>query len=141
MRDAGVPVGLGVDGSASNDLGSLISEARQTMLLQRVSLGADAMSAREALEIATRGGAQVLGRSDCGQIAPGKRADLAIWDVSGVQSAGSWDPAALLLAGPSQVRDLFVEGRRIVAEGRVISFDLVRAIERQGQLVQAFQHH
>ena len=140
MRDAGVNVGLGVDGSASNDAGSLIGEARISMLLQRVANGADAMSAREALEIATRGGADVLGRDDCGQIAVGKRADIAIWDVTGVQSAGSWDPAAILLAGPTQVRDLFVEGRRIVADGRVVSFDLGRAVVRQNQLVQALQN-
>ena len=139
MRDAGVRVGLGVDGSASNDVGSLVNEARQTMLLQRVSLGADAMSAREALEIATRGGAQVLGRDDCGQIAIGKRADIAIWDVSGVTSAGSWDPAAILLAGPARVRDLFVEGHRVVADNHIVSFDLDRAIVRQGQLVQSLQ--
>ena len=139
MRDAGVPVGLGVDGSASNDAGSLVGEARQAMLLQRVARGADAMSAREALEIATRGGAEVLGRADCGQIAHGKRADIAIWDVSGVESAGSWDVAALLLAGPMRVRDLLVEGRRIVAEGRVVSFDLDRAVRRQGQLVKVLQ--
>ena len=139
MRDASVRVGLGVDGSASNDVGSLINEARQTMLLQRVSLGADAMSAREALEIATRGGAQVLGRDDCGQIAIGKRADVAIWDVSGVTSAGSWDPAAILLAGPTRVRDLFVEGHRVVADNHIVSFDLNRAIVRQGQLVQSLQ--
>ena len=79
MRDARVPVGLGVDGSASNDLGNLMDEARQAMLLQRVSQGADAMSAREALEIATRGGADVLGRPECGRLAVGKRADIAIW--------------------------------------------------------------
>jgi cytosine/adenosine deaminase-related metal-dependent hydrolase len=139
MRNAGVKVGLGVDGSASNDGGSLVGEARQMMLLQRVANGADALSSREALEIATRGGAQVLGRDDCGQIAIGKRADIAIWDVSGLQSAGSWDVAALLLAGPTSVRDLFVEGRRIVADGRVVSFDLERAIARQGQLVQKLQ--
>jgi cytosine/adenosine deaminase-related metal-dependent hydrolase len=139
MRDAGVKVSLGVDGSASNDVGSLVGEARQMMLLQRVANGADAMSSREALEIATRGGAQVLGRDDCGQIAVGKRADIAIWDVSGLQSAGSWDVAALLLAGPTTVRDLFVEGRRIVADGRVVSFDLERAIGRQGQLVKNLQ--
>ncbi|MGH1447684.1 MAG: 8-oxoguanine deaminase, partial [Cognatishimia sp.] len=94
MRDAGVPVGLGVDGSASNDIANLMGEARQAMLLQRVQNGANAMSAREALRIATRGGAEVLGRDDCGQIAVGKRADIAIWDVSGLESAGSWDPAA-----------------------------------------------
>ena len=134
MRDAGVPVGLGVDGSASNDAGNLIAEARQAMLLQRVANGADAMSAREALYIATRGGAEVLGRHDCGQIAVGKRADIAIWDVSGIQSAGSWDPAALLLAGPTQVRDLFVEGRQIVRDGHVTTIPLGRVIERQRQL-------
>lgn len=137
MRDAGVPVGLGVDGSASNDIGNLVGEARQAMLLQRVQNGADAMSPREALEIATRGGAQVLGRNDCGQIAVGKRADIAVWDVSGVEAAGSWDPAALLLAGPSRVDALFVEGRQIVADGRIMSFDLGRAITRQNALARA----
>ncbi len=140
MRDAGVNVGLGVDGSASNDVGSLIGEARQTMLLQRVANGADAMSAREALEIATRGGAEVLGREDCGQIAVGKRADIAIWDVSGVHSAGSWDPAAILLAGPVTVKHLLVEGRQIVADGRVVSFDLEHAIVKQNQLVQGLKN-
>lgn len=137
MRDAGVNVGLGVDGSASNDVGNLMNEARQTMLLQRVARGADAMSAREALHIATRGGAAVLGRDDCGQITIGKRADIAIWDVSGIESAGSWDPAALVLAGPQKARDVFVEGRRIVADGRIVSFDLDRAILRQNQLARA----
>lgn len=134
MRDRGVPVGLGVDGSASNDAGNLIAEARQAMLLQRVAKGADAMSAREALEIATLGGAQVLGRDDCGSLERGKRADLAIWDVSGVESAGSWDPAALLLAGPSRVRDLFVEGRQIVASGGLTSIDLAATVARQNRL-------
>lgn len=128
MRDAGVPLGLGVDGSASNDRASLVDEARQTMLLQRVALGADAMSAREALEIATRGGAEVLGRDDIGRIAPGLRADLAIWNASGLESAGSWDPPALLLAGPQQVESLFVEGRQVVAEGRIVTFDVGSAL-------------
>ena len=134
MRDARVKVGLGVDGSASNDAGNLMAEARQTMLLQRVAHGADAMSAREALEIATLGGAQVLGRPDCGALEVGKRADLAIWDVSGVESAGSWDPAALLLAGPTRVRDLFVEGRQIVGDGQMLTIDLPRVVERQNHL-------
>jgi len=137
MRDAGVKVGLGVDGSASNDAGNLVAEARQAMLLQRVAQGADRMSAREALWIATRGGAEVLGRDDCGQIAPGKRADIAIWDTSGIESAGSWDPAALLLAGPSRVRDLFVEGRAVVRDSRIVTVDLPRAIEHHNRLARA----
>lgn len=134
MRDRGVKVALGVDGSASNDSGNIMSEARMGMLLQRVVNGADAMSAREMLEIATRGGADVLGRDDCGQIAVGKRADLAIWDVSGIESAGSWDPAALLLAGPTQVRDLIVEGRNVVRDGQMVTIDLPRAIKTQNRL-------
>ncbi|MFO8125377.1 8-oxoguanine deaminase [Yoonia sp.] len=136
MRDAGVRVGLGVDGSASNDIGNLVAEARQAMLLQRVQNGADAMSAREALEIATRGGADVLGRDDCGQLAIGKRADIAIWDAATVENAGSWDPAALLLAGPMKVDALFVEGRQIVSDGRMVTIDLPKVISRQNFLAQ-----
>ena len=134
MRDQGVNVGLGVDGSASNDAGNLASEARMAMLLQRVAQGADAMSAREALEIATLGGARVLGRSDCGSLEPGKRADLAIWDMAGLDAAGSWDPVAFLLAGPMRVRDLIVEGRRIVSGGQMMTLDLPRLVERQNLL-------
>jgi cytosine/adenosine deaminase-related metal-dependent hydrolase len=134
LRDAKVPVGLGVDGSASNDAGNLVAEARMAMLLQRVARGADAMSAREALEIATRGGADILGRPDCGRLAVGKRADIAIWDVQGVASAGSWDKAALLLAGPTSVRDLFVEGRQIVRDGHITTIDLGAKIARQNQM-------
>ena len=137
MRDSGVPVGLGVDGSASNDMGNLILEARQAMLLQRVALGANAMSAREALEIATRGGADVLGRPDCGRLAVGKRADIALWDITGVDSAGSWDPAALVLAGPTRVRDLFVEGRQVVRDGQIATLDLPRVIERQNAIARS----
>ncbi len=135
MRDAGVHVGLGVDGSASNDAASLVGEARQAMLLQRVALGGDAMGAREALEIATRGGAAVLGRDDIGQIAPGLRADIAIWDISGLEAAGSWDKAALLLAGPRQVRDLFVEGRQVVRDGRITTVDTGALLRRAEALV------
>ena len=137
MRDAGVKVGLGVDGSASNDTGNLIGEARQTLLLQRVENGADAMSADEALFIATRGGAQVLGRSDVGQIAVGQRADIAVWDAGGVESAGSWDPAALVLAGPGKVRDLFVEGRHVVASGMMTTINLPMVIAKQNSLARA----
>jgi cytosine/adenosine deaminase-related metal-dependent hydrolase len=136
MRDAGVKVGLGVDGSASNDVGNLMAEARQTMLLQRVSRGADAMSPREALRIATRGGAEVLGRHDCGQIAVGKRADLAVWDVSGIESAGSWDPAALVLVGPQKARHVLVEGRQIVRDFQIATVDMQALIARQTHLAQ-----
>ncbi len=133
MRDAGVPVGLGVDGSASNDSGNLMAEARMAMLLQRVAHGADAMSAREALRIATRGGAEVLGRDECGHLSVGARADIAVWDVSGIEAAGSWDPAALLLAGPTRVRDLFVEGCQIVRDGRLTTIDLAATIAEQNR--------
>ncbi|UWQ18922.1 8-oxoguanine deaminase [Jannaschia sp. M317] len=130
MLDAGVPVGLGVDGSASNDMASLVGEARQAMLLQRVTRGADAMSGAEALRVATEGGARVLGRDDIGALVPGLRADLAIWDMTGVDAAGSWDRAALLLAGPRRVRDLFVEGRQVVRDGQLTTLDLPRLLER-----------
>lgn len=134
MRDAGVKVGLGVDGSASNDQGNLMDEARQAMLLQRVAHGADKMSAREALKIATRGGAEVLGRSDVGQLAVGRRADIAIWDISTIESAGSWDPAALVLAGPRRVRDLFVEGRQIVRDGQMTTVEMGALVAHQNRL-------
>jgi len=137
MRDRGVPVGLGVDGSASNDAGNLILEARQTMLLQRVSEGADAMSARESLEIATRSGADILGRPECGRIAIGKRADFAIWEANCLENAGSWDPAALLLAGPTKVKHLIVDGRMIVEDGQLLSVDLPRLIDHQRKLAEA----
>jgi len=131
MRDAGVKVGLGVDGSASNDAGDMISEARQAMLLQRVQNGADAFSAREALEVATLGGAQVLGRPDCGALEVGKRADFAVWDARTLNNAGAWDPvAALVLCGPQRVRDLYVEGRAVVQNGQIARLDMPVILER-----------
>lgn len=125
MRDAGVPVGLGVDGSASNDAGDLMSEARQSMLMQRLANGADAMSAREALEIATLGGAQVLGRADhLGSVEVGKRADLALWDSRTLPMAGGWDPvASLVFCGPHRVRHLIVEGRQVVRDHIMLTLD------------------
>lgn len=133
MLERGVRVGLGVDGSASNDAGSVIDEARQAMLLQRVRRGADSMSPRRALETATRLGAEVLGRGgECGQIAPGFRADIAVWDMSGIEAAGAWDPVGgLLLCGPRRVRDLLVDGRQIVRDGVLLTEDAGKLAERQ----------
>ncbi|MBX9883908.1 MAG: 8-oxoguanine deaminase [Novosphingobium sp.] len=121
MVGAGVPVGLGVDGSASNDTANLLGEARQAMLLQRVTHGAGSFAAREALRLATRGGAAVLGRSDLGQLKPGLRGDVAVWDMADVASTGAWDlVAGLVLAPPAGVRDLFVEGRGVVRGGELV---------------------
>ncbi|MEP1142172.1 MAG: 8-oxoguanine deaminase [Henriciella sp.] len=124
MRAAGVPVGLGVDGSASNDSNQMLSEARQSLLFQRAAHGADAMKAREALWLATRGGAQVLGWDACGQIAPGRRADLVLWDMTGLQTLGAWDEvAALVLCDGVKPRDVFVEGQAIVDNGQLVRVD------------------
>jgi cytosine/adenosine deaminase-related metal-dependent hydrolase len=134
MYGAGVPLGLGVDGSASNDSGNLLMEARQALLVQRAVGGADALDPREALFIATRGGANMLGRQDCGSLEVGKRADIAIWDVSDVASLGAWDKVAgLVLSPPTNARDLFVEGRAVVREGefaRVGRAEILRTAER-----------
>ncbi len=138
MMRAGVKVGLGVDGSASNDAGNMMEETRMAMLLQRLDLGADAMTPRDALRLATHGGAAVLGRgAECGQLTPGYRADIAVWDVTGVDSAGSWDPAALVLAGPRRVKHLIVDGRIIVADGHLCTIDLPLVVERQNQMARA----
>jgi cytosine/adenosine deaminase-related metal-dependent hydrolase len=126
FRDAGVAVGLGVDGSASNDGAHVLGEARQAMLLQRVAHGPGAMKAREALEIATRGGARVLGRDDIGALAPGLAADLAAFDLTGPAHAGaSHDPvAALVLCAPGPAAWTIVHGRVVVREGRLVTLDL-----------------
>lgn len=140
MRDAGVGVGLGVDGSASNDSGDLLAEARQAMLLQRVAHGPAAMSAREALEIATLGGAKALGRDDIGHLAPGMSADLAIYALEDIRFSGAaqWDPvAALVFAGPHRARDTIVAGRAVVRNGELITIDLRKVVERHGALARA----
>jgi len=109
------------------------------MLLQRVSRGADAMSAMDALELATRGGADILGRPECGRIQAGARGDLAIWDISGIDSAGSWDPAAMLLAGPRKVKHLIVEGRVIVSYGNLITINMEEVLKEAKRLVKNLQ--
>lgn len=133
MVDRGVRVGLGVDGSASNDGANVLTEARQAMLLQRATGGPAAFDPREALFMATRGGAAVLGRPDCGMLAPGSRADLAIWDMTGITATGAWDRvAALVLCPPAGARDVFVDGRAVVRDGelvRVARRDVLRAAD------------
>ena len=136
MREAGVKVGLGVDGSASNDGGHLSAEMRQAMLLQRVANGADALSARCALELATRGGAQVLGRDDLGSIEVGKRADFVLWPTDTIAMAGAWDPvSALVLTGPTSPKEVWVEGRLIVADGQLTTEDVSALSEAAAKAV------
>ena len=136
MRDAGVPVGLGVDGCASNDGGHLVAEARQAMLLQRVGHGPAAMTARQALEIATLGGAAVLGRDDIGVLAPGMAADFVAFDTSTIGFAGALsDPvAALVFCAPSNVAWSVIDGRVVVREGRLDTLDLPPHLERHNRL-------
>ncbi|WP_442808281.1 8-oxoguanine deaminase [Trinickia soli] len=139
MRDAGVPVGLGVDGSASNDGAQLIGEARQALLLQRVGFGPDAMSARDALEIATLGGAAVLGRDDIGALAPGMAADFVAFDLRQPGFAGALhDPvAALVFCAPSQVSLNVINGKVVVREGRLTTLELPPLLERHNRLARS----
>lgn len=136
MSDAGVPVGLGVDGSASNDGAHMLGEARQALLLQRVGHGPAAMGAREALEIATLGGARVLGRDDIGALAPGMSADFVAFDMSGVGYAGAGhDPvAALVFCTPTDVSTSVINGRVVVRDGHLLTADLPRVLTRHREL-------
>jgi cytosine/adenosine deaminase-related metal-dependent hydrolase len=159
MVDAGVPVGLGVDGSASNDGAHLLAEARMGLLLARVGrameppsagpdgrplygcdLGPAEMTARDMLALATRGGAQVLGRDDIGHLAPGMAADLALFDLRTLPMAGGavHDPvAALLFCAPAQAAWTVVNGRVVVREGRLATVDAGPLVERHNRLAQA----
>ena len=121
LLDAGVRVGLGVDGSASNERGDLFFELKQAMLLARGRGGGTAMTAREALRLATRGGAAVLRRDDIGSLEPGKRADLAVWATDGLELGGAEDlVAGLVLSGPHRVDALYVGGETVVAGGALV---------------------
>ncbi|MDP8983586.1 MAG: 8-oxoguanine deaminase [Pseudomonadota bacterium] len=132
LRRAGVPVGLGTDGAASNDATNVFREARQALLSARVrDLDAAAMTAREALEIATLGGARVLGRDDIGCLMPGMAADFICIDVDRPELAGAHhDPvAALVLCDIGSVDYSFINGRRVVDAGRLATADVPRLIE------------
>jgi 8-oxoguanine deaminase len=140
QRDAGMRVGLGVDGSASNDGSHMLDEARHAMLLQRVAHGANAMTAREALRLATRGGAEVLGRDDIGALAPGMAADLIGIRVDGLATAGGsvHDPlAALVFCRIPNVDLSIVNGRVRVRDGRLIDINVPSLIARHEKAARA----
>jgi len=145
---AGVPVGLAVDGSASNDASNLLLEARQAMLLARLGLGlrdegkaspGDWMTGREALELATLGGARVLGRDDVGSLAPGQCADFFTLDLDAVDYAGALhDPvAATVFCAPTRARFTVVHGRVVVEEGRLTTVELPAIVEQHNRLAAA----
>ncbi|MGH3000667.1 MAG: amidohydrolase family protein, partial [Gaiellaceae bacterium] len=124
MLDAGVRVGLGVDGSASNERSDLLFDVKQALLVARGRGGPTAMTVRDALRIGTRGGAAVLGQADIGSIEPGKRADLAVWRTDGLELAGADDPVAgLVLSAPHRVDRLYVGGEEVVRDGRLLRAD------------------
>jgi cytosine/adenosine deaminase-related metal-dependent hydrolase len=126
MLDAGVQVGLGVDGTASNERGDLMLEVKQALLVARGRGGPRAMTARDAVRLGTRGGAAVLGRGDIGSLEPGKRADIAVWRTDGLEMAGAGggDPVAgLVLSGPHRVERLYVGGAPVVRGGHLVQGD------------------
>ena len=125
LRDAGVPVGLGVDGAASNEASSLVEEARHALLFARARGGPEALGVRDALELATIGGARVLGWDDqIGSLEVGKQADIALWRLDGLGHAGIVDPvAALVLGSQPPLELLLVGGRSVVSRDRLVTGD------------------
>jgi cytosine/adenosine deaminase-related metal-dependent hydrolase len=137
LVDAGARVGLGVDGSASNDASHLLDEVRHAMLLQRVGGGAGAATAREMLRLATRGGAAVLGRDDIGALAPGMAADIVGVRLDALALAGGavHDPlAALVFCRPAGVDFSVVNGRPLIERGAFTTFDVARTVARHNEL-------
>ena len=140
LRRAGCPVGLGVDGSASNDSSHMLAEVRQALLLQRVRYGAGALAVGEALRMATVEGARCLGRDDIGTLEAGKRADVAMFDLRGAGYSGSGDAvSALLLCAPAQVDTLVVEGRVVVEGGELQTMSLDSVLRRHRTLAAKIQ--
>ena len=124
LTDSGVRVGLGVDGSASNERGDLLLEVKQALLVARGRDGGDAMTVRDALRLGTRGGAAVLRRDDIGSLEPGKQADFAVWRTDGLELGGADDlVAGLVLSGPHRVDRLVVGGEDVVREGALVRAD------------------
>jgi cytosine/adenosine deaminase-related metal-dependent hydrolase len=124
LIDAGARIGLGVDGSASNERSDLFLEVKQALLVARARGGPTALTAREALRLGTRGGGAVLGRDDIGALEPGRCADLAIWRVDGLELGGALDPVAgLVLSAPHRVDRLVVDGEDVVCDGALVRAD------------------
>ncbi len=124
LLDAGARVGLGVDGTASNERGDLFLEVKSALLVARGRGGPAALTAREALALATRGGAAVLRRDDVGSLEPGKRADIAVWRTDGLEFGGAADLVAnLVLSGPHRVDRLLVAGADVVRDGALVHAD------------------
>ena len=139
LLDAGVRVGLGVDGSASNERGDLFLEVKQALLVARARGGPTALSVRDALRLGTRGGAAVLGRDDIGQLAPGRRADFAVWRTDGLELGGASDPVAgLVFAGPHRVERLYVGGKEIVRDGHLVRGDEAEIAREQRRHAERF---
>ena len=142
FRRAGVPVGLGCDGSASADSASLWMEARNSLLLGRLRTGPESMQARDAIEMATLGGATCLGRDGVlGVLAPGTAADIVVWPLDGVQHAGAWsDPVeALLRCGPNAARHTIIAGRFVVEDGRLVDGRVPEMLERHAAVARRWQ--
>lgn len=129
LEAAGVPVGLGVDGSASNDASNMILEARQALYIQRLRYGAEAITPERALGWATRGSARLLGRSDIGELAVGRQADLALFKLDELRFSGSHDPiAALLLCGADRADRMMIGGTWRVIDGQIEGLDVAQLI-------------
>ncbi|RIA19836.1 8-oxoguanine deaminase [Ectopseudomonas oleovorans] len=134
LEAAGAPVGLGVDGSASNDASNMILEARQALYIQRLRYGAEAITPERALGWATRGSARLLGRSDVGELAVGKQADLAFFKLDDLRFSGSHDPlSALLLCGADRADRVMIGGSWRVVDGQIEGLDVAQLIADHSQ--------
>ncbi len=139
LLDAGAPVGLGVDGTASNERGDLFLEVKQALLVARARGGPGALTARDALRLGTRGGAEVLGRDDIGELAPGKRADLAVWRTDTLELGGAHDlVAGLVFSGPHRVDRLYVGGEEVVRDGALVRADEAELAKEHRRLAERF---
>ena len=135
LQKAGSPVGLGVDGSASNDCSNLMQEVRQAFLLQRLRYGSTRVSHEDALDLATKGGAKLMGRTDIGEIAVGRQADLALFNLDEPRFAGAADPvAALVLCGAHSAEHVMIKGEWRVTDGHLVSGDLDALLRRQERI-------